>query len=114
MNKHYCYPVIIEFPSQFQEVYLENLCSSDLIILGTKTGSTDEILSLAKILNKNKNIIVGFIGDDRTPIDNFVHYKIQSYMTDVHLSLLWIFILSLTNYSDISNFIEEVKLLKMI
>lgn len=111
LSKNYAFPVIIEFPKQFEITYLNTLDPSDLIILGTKTGTTDEILDLGKKLENVANLKIGFIGDPQTPLDKLIDYKITSYMTDVHLIHLWTMVLSLTDYTDLDQFIDECKFL---
>lgn len=109
LSKNYNFPIIIEFPQQFEITYLNSLDPNDLVILGSKTGTTDEILNLGKMLENVSNLKIGFIGDSQTPLDNLIDYKITSHMTDVHLVLLWVLVLSLTNYPDLDQFIDECK-----
>lgn len=111
LSKHYESPVIIEFPKQFEISYLDELHPQDLIVLGSKTGSTDEILELGKKLKDVENLKIGFIGDQETPLDSLVDFKIRTYMTDVHLVLLWTLVLGFTDYPHLQEFVANCKTL---
>ena len=100
---------IIEYPKQFECFYADSIRETDLILLGSKTGTTQEILSVAKNLEKHKDKIIAFVGDANTPLEKHVDHCIRSYSTDVHIILLWVLILSLTKYEHLDWFIDDCK-----
>lgn len=92
---HYPYPTGIYYPKEFELLYLDRLTSDDLIVVGSKTGETQELLELCKKLVDKPCTVVGFIGDAQTPLDQYCDVIFRSIMTDVHIVLFAIFALQL-------------------
>jgi fructoselysine-6-phosphate deglycase len=97
-------PFLITSPEELVSQYLGELNEDTLIIAGTKTGTTKELLSALTTVRENceKVTILGFVGDDDTEIDHLklLNYRISSVDTDVHLILFGWFILNYTGTSS--------------
>lgn len=105
-------PVIVEDPIQFEAVHMDTLHEEALVMMGTKTGTTEEILKVAKAAKEKGIRILGFVGDADTPFEEYLEYKLCSVCTDVHiivLALLVVKYLELKGFSvDYRKFRDEL------
>ncbi|HJE96014.1 MAG TPA: SIS domain-containing protein [Ligilactobacillus acidipiscis] len=90
--------IVITTPDELWNVYHDQLDSHSLIVFGTESGETKDLISaLEKIKAAHLNItVVGQIGSDDTVIDQkkLYDYRISSCATDVHLVTFgWLMIL---------------------
>lgn len=85
---HLHIPVIVSDPKEFLYGALSDVDEHALIIMGTKTGVTEEILEVAQIVHEKGLCLLGFVGDKDTPFERYSDYKICSVSTDVHIILL--------------------------
>lgn len=103
-------PFLIVSPEELLSLYFDQIDDQTLIIAGTKTGSTQEILdTLGKVHQVYpETTIYGFIGDDDTLLDgaDILDYRTSSVDTDVHLVLFGWFIECYTQ-------MDQDKLVKM-
>jgi fructoselysine-6-phosphate deglycase len=94
-------PFLIVSPEELSALYLDEMDEQTLIIAGTKTGETAElILALENVKQQcPQTTILGFVGDQQTTLDQkaLLDERISSVDTDVHLILLGWFILHYTN-----------------
>ena len=106
-------PVIVEDPIQFESVYMDSIHEDALVMMGTKTGTTEEILKVAQKAKERGISLLGFVGDQNSPFEVFLEYKLSSVCTDVHivvLDLLLIKYLELKGFDvDYAKFKEEMK-----
>ncbi len=104
-------PFIIVSPEELINLYLNKIDEKTLIIAGTKSGETKELIDALKTVRNisEKIIIMSFIGDNNTSLDNtnILNYRISSVDTDVHLILFGWFILL---YSKTN--LDELKIIK--
>lgn len=99
------FPFLIVSPEELLELYFDQIDEDTLIIAGTKTGVTEELLEvLQKTREKISAVtIYGFIGDEDTELDklNILDYRTSSVDTDIHLILFGWFLLCLTENDSI-------------
>lgn len=99
------FPFLIVSPEELLELYFDQIDEDTLIIAGTKTGVTEELLEvLQKTREKLSAVtIYGFIGDEDTELDklNILDYRTSSVDTDIHLILFGWFLLCLTENDSI-------------
>ncbi|BBM18430.1 sugar isomerase [Enterococcus avium] len=104
-------PFMITSPEELLDLYFDQIDEKTMIIAGTKTGATEELLNvLQKVRTKfNDSIIYGFIGDDETELDELgiLNYRTSSVDTDIHLILFGWLILCLTE--DDSNVLQKYR-----
>lgn len=90
-------PFIITSPEELISLYSDIASFDSLIIFGSKTGETIELIEALNTLNldNSKVKLIGFIGDHNTTIDKeFDFERINSVDTDVHLIALgWLLIM---------------------
>lgn len=109
-------PFLIVSPEEMSDLYLDQIDENTLLIVGTKTGATEELIDvLKKVKEKNpESLIYGFIGDDETELDklSFLSYRTSSVDTDVHLVLFGWFLLCFTenDTSILSEYKKELEL----
>lgn len=106
-------PFVITSPEELISLYLDKITPKSLIIFGTKTGTTSELIVTLNIIKEKfekSPSFIGFIGDDNTKIDslNINFSRISSVDTDVHLILLGWFLILLNNNINL----ETKKLIK--
>lgn len=85
MKKHLSIPVYVEDPSELCNCLLDTIDKHTLVIVGSKTGVTTEVIDACKIIRNKNALIVGFIGVDNTPLEELVDYRIHTVCTDVHI-----------------------------
>lgn len=88
---------VITSPEELISLYIDEITEKSLIVFGTKTGETVELIDALNIIDKTKSNIkmIGFIGDENTSIDNqkIIFKRISSVDTDVHIILFgWLLI----------------------
>lgn len=111
-------PFIITSPEELVSLYLNEISSQTLVVFGTKTGETLELIKTLNLIKKTKENIpmIGFIGDDNTSIDKMGldFYRISSVDTDVHLVLLgWLLTLLDTKINSKTKLIIKKELESM-
>ncbi|MBO0453506.1 SIS domain-containing protein [Candidatus Enterococcus murrayae] len=93
-------PFLIVSPEELLELYFDQIDEHTLIIAGTKTGATEELLEVLQETRKKfpATTIYGFIGDEDTELDklNILDYRTSSVDTDIHLILFGWLLLCLT------------------
>lgn len=110
-------PFIITSPEELGSLYHNQISNESLIIAGTKTGETLELIDALRKVKETcpQSIILGFIGDDDTKLDqtNVCDYRISSIDTDVHLILFGWFLLSYThsNSDELNKWSKELSML---
>ncbi|WP_373192597.1 SIS domain-containing protein [Pediococcus acidilactici] len=104
MFKSLSVPFLIVSPEELSTSYLREIDAETLIIAGTKTGETKELISA---LNKIKNIqtecrIISFIGDDGSTLEGqgLISDRIRSIDTDVNLIELGWLLQNLTSHNS--------------
>lgn len=99
------FPFLIVSPEELLELYFDQIDEDTLIIAGTKTGVTEELLEVLKKTREKLSpvTIYGFIGDEDTELDklNILDYRTSSVDTDIHLILFGWFLLCLTENDSI-------------
>ncbi|MTD38697.1 SIS domain-containing protein [Erwinia sp. CPCC 100877] len=107
-------PFLITSPEELVSQYLDEINEETLIVVGTKTGTTKELLAALTTVRERcaKVTVLGFVGDDDTEIDHLhlLDYRISSVDTDVHLVLFGWFIL---NYAGTSTPTVKAELLDL-
>lgn len=93
MRKYLSIPTYVNDPVEFLCTDYPNIDANALVMIGTKTGVTEELITVVKKLKEKKVTILGFVGDENTEIEAYLDYKICSVCTDVHIILLALFML---------------------
>lgn len=97
--------IVISTPDELWNMYRDQLDSRSLIIFGTESGETTDLIeALEKIKAAHLNVtVVGQIGSDDTVIDEkkLYDYRISSCETDVHLVAFgWLMILLSQKFAE--------------
>lgn len=97
-------PFLIVSPEELSTSYIEEIDSTTLIVAGTKTGETQELITaLNKVkLSQSDCRIVGFIGDDDSTLERqqLLAARIHSVDTDVNLIELGWLLQNLTGHNN--------------
>ncbi len=88
-------PVIDVHSSEFAISSTCIIDSETLVIIGSKTGVTDDLLKACERIQGRNATVIGFTGTMNCPVNRYLDVKFDSLDTDVNLFLYWLFILSL-------------------
>lgn len=106
-------PVYIEDPTELIYCLTKIIDEQTLILLGSKTGVTKEVIEAARFCKEKKATIVGFICMDNTPLEQEVDYRINSICTDVHilhLAMFWMRFCEVQGtYKGYASFLDNIK-----
>lgn len=99
-------PFMIAAPDELVKMYAAEVTEDSLIVAGTKTGETTELVAALEQIKKEKPqcTIISFIGDENSHLEKaqVVDYRIKSIDTDANLLELGWFISNFTQETNLS------------
>ncbi|UQS82479.1 SIS domain-containing protein [Bombilactobacillus folatiphilus] len=103
-------PFMIVTPAELLETYQSQVTARTLVVVGTKTGETSEILHLVEVLKQKipNCSLIAFIGDDHSTLEQsqLIDARIHSIDTDANLLAVGWFLLNLAG-SDAAQLVRQ-------
>lgn len=109
MFKKLTIPFMVATPDELCDLYHDDINNKSLIVAGTKTGETTELVATIEKIKKDfpECTILSFIGDENSSLEEkkIIDYRIRSFDTDANLIELGWF---LNNYNE-THSLSELK-----
>ena len=97
-------PFVVTTPEELCDLYHDDITNDSLILAGTKTGETTELVEAIEKIRKDfpKATIISFIGDENSTLEkeSLIDERIKSFDTDANLIELGWFLINFAQESD--------------
>lgn len=97
-------PFVVTTPEELCDLYHDDITNDSLILAGTKTGETTELVEAIEKIRKDfpKSTIISFIGDENSTLEkeSLIDERIKSFDTDANLIELGWFLINFAQESD--------------
>ena len=97
-------PFVVTTPEELCDLYHDDITNDSLILAGTKTGETTELVEAIEKIRKDfpKSTIISFIGDENSTLEKegLIDERIKSFDTDANLIELGWFLIHFTQETD--------------
>ena len=97
-------PFVVTTPEELCDLYHDDITNDSLILAGTKTGETTELVEAIEKIRKDfpKSTIISFIGDENSTLEKegLIDERIKSFDTDANLIELGWFLIHFAQETD--------------
>ena len=97
-------PFVVTTPEELCDLYHDDITNDSLILAGTKTGETTELVEAIENIRKDfpKSTIISFIGDENSTLEEegLIDERIKSFDTDANLIELGWFLINFAQESN--------------
>lgn len=97
-------PFVVTTPEELCDLYHDDITNDSLILAGTKTGETTELVEAIEKIRKDfpKATVISFIGDENSTLEkeSLIDERIKSFDTDANLIELGWFLINFAQESD--------------
>lgn len=104
MFKKLSIPFVVTTPEELCDLYHDDITNDSLILAGTKTGETTELVEAIEKIRKDfpKSTIISFIGDENSTLEKegLIDERIKSFDTDANLIELGWFLIHFAQETD--------------
>lgn len=104
MFKKLSIPFVVTTPEELCDLYHDDITNDSLILAGTKTGETTELVEAIEKIRKDfpKSTIISFIGDENSTLEkeSLIDERIKSFDTDANLIELGWFLIHFAQETD--------------